>query len=88
SDIRDNPPEAAEIRDYMAKVGWEKLLNRRSTTWRTLPDTDKSDISDEKAVQLIVEYPTLMKRPLIVSGRNTIVGFDKQAIAQLEALVK
>lgn len=85
-DIRDTPPQTSEISEYMEKVGWEKLLNRRSATWRTLSDNDKSDITNEKAVELIVKHPTLMKRPVTVVDNEIIVGFDQNAIARLKAM--
>ncbi len=74
-----------EIENYIAMAGWEKLLNRRSTTWRNLSEVNKADINEAKAIELIAEHPTLMKRPVFVIGENIIVGFDNEAREALEA---
>ena len=56
--------------------GWEKLLNRASTTWRNLPDNRKAPGSDPEWTLLIKEYPALVKRPLVVTADGTVsVGF-------------
>lgn len=77
-DIRETPVPADTLAAVIAGLGWEKVLNRRSTTWRTLPDADKNNITAEKAAALIAEHPTLMKRPLFITGTGPMVGFDKK----------
>ncbi len=77
-DVRaDGMPKAA-LEVAANSVGWQNLLNTRSTTWRGLPDADKADISETKALALMREHPTLIKRPVIVSANTTTVGWDRQ----------
>jgi len=84
-DIRTNGISEQTISAAIASLGWETVLNRRSTSWRSLAQDKKLDINNEKALALIVENPTLMKRPLFVSGQEYVVGFDKAAQEALKS---
>lgn len=86
-DIRADGIEKQTISDAVSCLGWEKVLNRRSTSWRNLDDNQKADIDVEKATALITQNPTLMKRPLITSKDNFITGFDKASIESLKTLI-
>ncbi len=74
---REGVPEKA-LQAWVARAGWEKLLNRRSATWRRIPDVDKDIQEPAQAMALMLEYPTLIKRPVICSGRDLLVGFDAE----------
>jgi arsenate reductase len=77
-DLRlDGVPEKA-LQAWVTSAGWEKLLNRRSATWRRIPDVDKDIQAPAQAVALMLEYPTVIKRPVICSGRDVLVGFDAE----------
>ncbi len=76
-DVRADGVDKSLLEELVASQGWEVVLNRRSTTWRGLPDTDKSDVTDAKAVALMMEHPTLIKRPVIVSASQTTIGWAK-----------
>jgi len=86
-DVRAEGVPAAELGRITNAVGWEILLNTRSTTWRGLSDTDKADMTETKAIALMSEHPTLIKRPLIArnmaEGALTTVGWTKDVQAQL-----
>ncbi len=69
------PPQIIE--NLLETHGWEVILNRRSTTWRGLDASDKADITNSKAAALIAQHPTLMKRPAIVSGEKSTIGWTK-----------
>jgi len=60
-------------------LGWETALNRRSTTWRNLDDVQKADIDNAKAIALIEEHPTLLKRPVFVGREKMTAGFRDEA---------
>ena len=80
-DVRaDGVPERV-LEKFVTELGWESVLNRRSTTWRGLSDDDKSGIDDAKAVKLLSAHPTLIKRPIISDGTNTTIGWAKDAQA-------
>ncbi len=60
----------------VAVGGWEKLINKASTTWRQLPDTRRTPGSDPEWTLLLKEYPQLVKRPVLVTGDGVVsVGF-------------
>ena len=61
------------------KVGWEKLLNKSSATWRNIPETDKAGLDRDKALDLLVANPKLMKRPALDFGDEVIVGWNADA---------
>lgn len=75
-DLRADGLDAAMIDRWSAAVGWQILLNRRSTTWRKLPDSDTADVTEARAKTLMLAQPALIKRPIfeIPDGR-VIVGF-------------
>ncbi len=85
-DIRSDGISPHVIAAAIDKLGWEKVLNRRSTTWRGLDESLKQALTPAKAATLIAENPTLMKRPLFVSGGDYVIGFDKTAQARLAEL--
>ncbi len=86
-DIRADGVDKSFIQPIVETLGWELALNRRSTTWRGLDDADKDNIDDAKAVDLILANPTLMKRPVFVSGDKMVCGFDAKARDQVQALL-
>ena len=74
-DVRVDGLRLEQLHDFTARVDWQLLLNRASTTWRQLTPEQKTDVTLEKAVQLLHEYPTLLKRPVLDTGERLIVGF-------------
>lgn len=86
-DVRADGLTDGDLSFIVKGLGWERALNRRSTTWRGLDEDQKTDIDDAKAVALILEHPTLMKRPVFVSGDELLVGFDAKTQAELAARI-
>jgi len=78
SDFRASPVEAGQIAQWEAAVGWETLLNRRGTTWRGLPDSDKDAIDRSSAIALMTAHPALMKRPIFEFSNTVRVGFSPE----------
>ncbi|MBL1404596.1 MAG: Spx/MgsR family RNA polymerase-binding regulatory protein [Rhizobiales bacterium] len=82
-DVRADGVNNEDLVKFAEAVGFEKLLNTRSTTWRGLSETDKADIDLQKALALIGEHPTLMKRPVIMDTDGDItVGWTKEIQAK------
>ena len=75
-DLRQDGISKTDLQQWIKNVNWEVLLNKRSTTWRQLPDKEKKDIDANKAVSLMLANPTLIKRPVIINGKTTLVGFN------------
>ena len=78
-DVRaDGVPDAA-IKDWISVVGYEAILNTRSTTWRGLSEDEKTNIDADKALSLLSAYPTLIKRPVITDGETLTIGWKADA---------
>lgn len=76
-------PESA-LRTWVATKGWEVMLNRKGTTWRVLDEATKARvIDDESAIAVMLDHPSTIKRPIVVSGKTIIVGVDADALAGL-----
>lgn len=75
-DFRAQGLEADRLQQWIGKVGWEKLLNKASTTFRALPDGDKQGLDAQKAEALMLAHPTMIKRPVLdLGGERLLVGF-------------
>ena len=70
------------LEGWARKVGWEVLLNRSGTTFRKLPDADRADLTEAKAIGLMLAQPSMIKRPVLVTGGDLIVGFKPPVYAQ------
>jgi arsenate reductase len=66
---------------WVAEHGWETVLNRAGTTFRALPDTDKSGLDADRTIALMLAQPAMIKRPVLDLGSRTIVGFKPEAYA-------
>src|SRR6185369_15322817 len=62
----------AQLKGWAAEVGWETLLNRAGTTFRALPDKDKSSLTEAKAIALMTAQPYMIKRPVLDTGKITV----------------
>ena len=67
---------AADLERWSKVVGWEKLLNKAGTTFKKLPDADKADVDEAKAIALMVANPSMIKRPVVEGGKTLLVGFS------------
>ncbi|MBB3142297.1 arsenate reductase [Halomonas sp. THAF12] len=74
-DLREDGLSAALLEHILEQVPVLTLLNKRSTTWRQLPDEDKAEVDANKARELMLANPTLLKRPLLDTGDEIRVGF-------------
>src|SRR3977135_2273871 len=63
-------------------VGWETLLNRAGTTFRKLPESDKAGLTEKKAIALMRDQPSMIKRPVLDVGGKLIVGFQPETYQQ------
>lgn len=74
-DFRSDGLPADLLEGWVAQLGWEVLLNRASTTYRQLPPEAKEQLDQARASALMLEHPTLIKRPVIVCNGQARVGF-------------
>jgi len=67
------------------EAGWEKVLNRSGTTFRKLADADKANLDQAAAIRLMLDQPSLIKRPILEDGDRVWVGFEPQLYSRLDA---
>ena len=68
---------------WSEQAGWEELLNSRGTTWRKLTEEQRSGMNEKKAITLMQQQPSLIKRPVLEHNGKILVGFDEQAYRTL-----
>ncbi|MGI9277304.1 MAG: ArsC family reductase [Endozoicomonas sp.] len=81
-DYRKHGLEQKQLESWVDELGWESVLNRRGTTWRKLSDDQKNTISRESAITLMLEQPAMIKRPLLDTGEEQILGFSEDLYKQ------
>jgi len=83
-DYKKSGVERARLEDWIRAVGWEVLLNRAGTTFKKLPDGAKANITEAKAMKLMLEQPSMIKRPVLERGKTLLVGFSPEKYAALK----
>jgi len=72
----------AGLPDWNARAGWEKLLNTRGLMWKKLTDEERANVDEAKALKLMAQYPALIKRPVLDTGSQLLVGFTPENYAE------
>ena len=75
---------ATHLPDWSVRAGWQKLLNTRGLMWKKLTDKQRTDVDEAKALALMAETPSLIKRPVLDTGKTLLVGFEEAAYAKLK----
>lgn len=83
TDYREHPIAPALLKAWAKELGWEKLVNRASYTWRDLTDAQKAASSDADWLSLIKDYPALVKRPVLVKDGSVSAGFSAKKFGEL-----
>ncbi len=73
---------AARLPDWNQRAGWQKLLNTRGLMWKKLSEAERADVDEAKALQLMAQYPSLIKRPVLDTGTALLVGFSPETYAE------
>ncbi|MCQ8130028.1 ArsC family reductase [Methylomonas rivi] len=80
-DYRVDGLEPALLQQFADRLGIEAILNQRSTSWRQLDDAQKGDLTPDKARQLMLANPTLIKRPIVAIGGQLFAGFNPEQLS-------
>ena len=72
-----------KLKQWIKKAGWETLLNKRGTTWRKLSEEIKNTINESSAVQVMLDNPSAIKRPVLEDDDTLIVGFSESEYRKL-----
>jgi len=81
-DYKKHGADKALVEKAFEVFGWEEALNRKGTTWRKLPEDVREGMTKAKALKIALENPSILKRPLIIAGRDMILGFDEAVFAR------
>lgn len=82
-DFRKDGLTTEHISRWSDSIGMDKLLNKRGTTWRQLPEERKKSIDTQALQALLLEYPALIKRPLLEGNNLCHVGFNESEYSVL-----
>jgi arsenate reductase len=77
-DYKASGIDAVRLARWSGEVGWETLLNRAGTTFKMLPDGKKAELTERKAIALMIEQPSMIKRPVLETGTRLVVGFKPE----------
>jgi Spx/MgsR family transcriptional regulator len=83
-DYRADGLDEQLLRDFVARLGWEPLLNTRGTTWRKLDEAQRNACDNaDAAIALMLEQPAMIKRPLLDDGKgHALLGFSSESYQQ------
>lgn len=76
-DFRVDGLSEIQVRNWVSELGLEMLVNKRSTTWNELDESIKNNFDEKRAIAIIVSNPTLIKRPLLDTGKQKYLGFKE-----------
>jgi len=76
-DFRVDGLNQKQVENWINEIGLDALINKRSTTWKELDESTKTNFDEKNAAAVITENPTLIKRPLLDTGKQKHVGFKE-----------
>jgi arsenate reductase len=83
-DFKKSGIQQSLIETWLADTPWDVLVNRKGTTWRALTEQRKASIVDAaSAIELMLESPSIIKRPVLSTGKATCVGFSDALYQQI-----
>lgn len=82
-DVRIDGLDKTLVKQWLKALGWEQLVNKRSTTWKQLDPALRETMNDSNALATIVDNPTLFKRPLLAKDQQFYVGFKPAHYADI-----
>lgn len=79
-DFKKEGVSEAKLLEWEKKFGWEKLVNKKGTTWRKLSPKEQADVVDAKsAIKAMQANPSMIKRPIVEGPKDWLLGFDEAA---------
>lgn len=75
-DFRADGLQSEAVRGWLEELGWQNLVNRRSTSWQALDEQARQGMDERSALAAILDQPTLIKRPLLDTGKQRFTGFS------------
>ena len=82
-DYRKHGITREQLRTMMAELGWEVMLNRRGNTWRALAETSRAGIDEASALDLMLDNPAIIKRPILAAEGHLHIGFNAKQYQEI-----
>lgn len=83
-DYKKSGIDAGTLQKWCKEVGYEKLINKSGLTWKKLDDVTKSKVvNQDAAIELMMQHNSMIRRPVIDTGEQLILGFDEEAISRI-----
>jgi Spx/MgsR family transcriptional regulator len=82
-DFREDGTSRDQVAGWLQELGWETVVNKRSTTWKGLSADQRDTMDATSALEVILDQPTLIKRPVLDTGNERIIGFKAADYANL-----
>ena len=76
-DYKKQGTDENQLKSWIKEMGWEQLINKRGTSWRKLDESTKTGMDDNSALQVMMDNPSIIKRPLLQLQDQFILGFDE-----------
>ena len=76
-DYKKSGADPGKLREWSGLAGWDKLLNRAGTTFRKLPEGDKTDLDEARAIALMAANPSAIRRPVVEHAKGLLIGFKE-----------
>lgn len=82
-DFREDGLDRDALASWITELGWQNLINRNSTSWKALDEQVRENMNDDEVHKAIVLHPTLIKRPLLDTGKQRYTGFSAASYAKI-----
>ena len=82
-DYKKSDIDQKSLEYWLSKSPWDELINKRGTTWRKLPEASKENIDNEKAIRLMLENTSLIKRPVLLVDDKLHLGFKEEIYSSI-----
>ncbi|MFS0773650.1 arsenate reductase [Sphingomonas sp. 1P08PE] len=82
-DYKKEGADADMVRGWVDRLGWEAVLNRAGTTFRKLPEAERTGLDADRAVALMLAQPSMIRRPMLVHGAVLEAGFKPDRYAAI-----
>ena len=77
-DYKSQGIDRVRLESWVKMLGWEMLINRSGTTFRKLPEATRDKLDEAKAIALMLDQPSMIKRPMLDVRGKLIVGFKPE----------
>jgi arsenate reductase len=82
-DYKASGIDRAHLERWCRELGWERVLNQSGTTFRKLPESKRRLVDEQRAIALMLEQPSMIKRPILEHGKKLLAGFKPEEYSSI-----